>query len=68
MPVTTTGIHDETAGAGDAVAFLHGVTLDGRMWRMLPMEAPETFNHILERFLAGHATPAADGAGTDRLR
>jgi 3-oxoadipate enol-lactonase len=33
MPLTTTGIHYETAGAGDAVVFLHGVTLDGRMWR-----------------------------------
>ena len=33
MPLTATGIHYETAGAGDAVVFLHGVTLDGRMWR-----------------------------------
>lgn len=33
MPLTTTGIHYETAGAGEAVVFLHGVTLDGRMWR-----------------------------------
>jgi pimeloyl-ACP methyl ester carboxylesterase len=33
MPLTTTGIHYRTAGAGGVVVFLHGVTLDGRMWR-----------------------------------
>ncbi len=33
MPLTTTGIHYDTAGSGGAVVFLHGVTLDGRMWR-----------------------------------
>lgn len=32
MPRTPTGIYYETAGAGDAVVFLHGVTLDRRMW------------------------------------
>ncbi|MDQ2960368.1 MAG: alpha/beta fold hydrolase [Candidatus Dormibacteraeota bacterium] len=32
MPLTATGIYYDTAGAGDAVVFLHGVTLDRRMW------------------------------------
>ena len=32
MAVTPTGIHYEAAGAGHAVVFLHGVTLDTRMW------------------------------------
>lgn len=32
MPLTATGIHYEEAGSGHAVVFLHGVTLDTRMW------------------------------------
>jgi len=32
VPLTDTGIHYAVEGAGDAVVFLHGITLDGRMW------------------------------------
>jgi 3-oxoadipate enol-lactonase len=32
MPLTPAGIHYDDSGGGEAVVFLHGVTLDRRMW------------------------------------
>src|ERR1700682_3450670 len=57
MPLTTTGIYYETAGAGDAVVFLHGVTLDRRMWR-----------DQVAAFDGGHRCIAVDRRGHGRSR
>jgi len=67
MPVTFAGIHYEDSGAGgDTVAFLHGVTLDRRMWDAQVEHLAQT-HRCLAVDRRGHGLSAPVGEGWDPI-